>query len=116
MHEYSIVASVIAQVDEHAAKHEGALVTAVELRVGEWAGVDVALLETAWTLFREDTSCAEAALRIHVEPVRFTCRRCDAGIETGERLRCPCCGGPATLSAGDALVLERIELEVEDDV
>jgi Zn finger protein HypA/HybF involved in hydrogenase expression len=30
----------------------------------------------------------------------------------GERLRCPDCGLPAALRAGDEIVLERIEMEV----
>lgn len=116
MHEYSIVAALVAQVAEQVAKHDAASVSVVEVRVGELAGVEIPLLESAWTLFRDGTCCAGAALVIHGEPVRWTCRTCQAELAAGERLRCPHCGGSAMLSAGDALLLERIELEVEEDV
>jgi hydrogenase nickel incorporation protein HypA/HybF len=116
VHEYSIVAAVIAQVDEQVVKHDAASVTLVRIRVGDLAGVEVVLLERAWDLFKEGTSCADARLDIRGEPARWTCRACEAPIETGAPLRCPSCGGVARLAAGDSLVLERIELEVGEDV
>jgi hydrogenase nickel incorporation protein HypA/HybF len=116
VHEYSIVSALIGQVAEHAAKHEEAVVTIVEVRVGDLAGVEIPLLESAWTLFREGTPCATAALLIRREPARYACRACEAEVPAGARLRCPACGHPAALVSGDALLLERIEMEVEEDV
>lgn len=116
MHEYSIVAAVIAQVDEQVVKHGATEVTGVQIRVGELAGVDVVLLESAWDLFRHGTCCADARLGIHREAALWRCRACETPIASGTPLRCPSCGGVARLAAGDSLVLERIELEVGDDV
>lgn len=112
MHEYSIVSALITQVDDEARKHAEPRVLQVRIRVGELAGVDTTLLRTAWELFRESTICSRAELDVVNEPARWTCPTCDAAIEPGDVLRCPRCGVPARMIRGDALVLERIEMEV----
>lgn len=114
MHEYSIVSALLAQVDGELRKHAEPRVLGVRIRVGELAGVDSELLGTAWTLFREGTACAGAELEVVPEPATWRCPKCDGAIAPGERLRCTRCSVPARLSEGDALVLERIEMEVGD--
>lgn len=114
MHEYSIVGALVAQVEDEARKHAEPRVLGVRVRVGELAGVDTGLLRTAWELFRDGTCCADAALEVVPEPVRWDCPGCGDAIANGAVLRCPRCGLPARLCEGDALVLERIEMEVGD--
>ena len=114
MHEYSIVSALIGQVDDEARKHAEPRVLRVRIRVGELAGVEPTLLRTAWELFREGTSCARAELDVVDEATRWGCPTCDAAIAPGDVLRCPRCELPARLVRGDALVLERIEMEVGD--
>jgi len=46
--------------------------------------------------------------------VRWGCPACDTELAAGSALRCGDCGGPARLTAGDEIVLERIEMEVPD--
>lgn len=112
MHEYSIVSALIAQVDDAAHKHIEPSVLQVRIRVGTLAGVEPTLLRTAWELFREGTCCSRAELDVVQEPARWACPTCEAAIEPGDVLRCPHCGVPAHRIRGDALVLERIEMEV----
>lgn len=112
MHEYSIVSALLQQVESEAKRHPEALVLGIRVRVGELAGVDGDLLRTAWTLVREGTACASAELELASEPARWACPRCADALPSGSILRCPGCGLPARLEAGDALVLERIEMEV----
>jgi hydrogenase nickel incorporation protein HypA/HybF len=114
VHEYAIVGALVAQVQDEARKHADPRVTRVRIRVGALAGVDTVLLRTAWDLFREGTGCAEAVLEIVEEPVCWRCSACAAPIAPGAVLRCAACGAPARLERGDALVLERIEMEVGD--
>ena len=114
MHEYSIVSALVDQVEAEARRHAGALVRTVRVRVGELSGVDRELLGTAWSLFREGTLCADAEIELAGETARWVCPRCDDPIETGRALRCARCALPARLASGDALVLERIEMEVDD--
>lgn len=112
MHEWSLVQSLLARADEEARRHGATSVTRLEISIGELAGVEPALFDSAYELFRADTLCAGAALRIRHVPAEWACVRCDAPIARGEALRCPACDGAARLRAGDGIVLERMELEV----
>ena len=114
MHEYSIVSALVGQVEDAARLHVDPSILGVRVRVGELAGVDTTLLRTAWELFREGTCCAQAGLEIVAEPARWACPGCGEAIASGAVLRCPRCALPARLREGDALVLERIEMEVGD--
>lgn len=112
MHEYSIASSLLRMAEEHAAKRGADRVVAACVRVGELSGVEVELLETAWSLVRERSVCEGACLTIETVAARWVCRTCNRPIARGGLLACPACGGPARLEAGDELVLDRLEMEV----
>lgn len=67
MHEYSIVAALVDRVEQVVDDHPGAIVRRVHVQIGEYAGVELALLRTAYETFREHTVCESAELAI--EPV-----------------------------------------------
>lgn len=67
MHEYSIVSALVDRVEDVVAGHPGAIVRRVHVQIGEYAGVELALLRTAYETFRERTVCEAAELAI--EPV-----------------------------------------------
>lgn len=112
MHEYSIASSLLRLAEEHAHKHGAKRVVRLEICVGELAGVEVPLLETAWSLVRERSPCADASLAVRTLAARWECSRCGKALERGLTLRCERCAAPARLVEGDELVLERIEMEV----
>jgi hydrogenase nickel incorporation protein HypA/HybF len=112
MHEYSIVQELVDRVEAVARTRGACAVERLELSIGEVAGVDVGLLETAYDTYRPGTLCESATLQVRVVPVRWACRTCGGSIEKGRALGCTACGGLATLVQGDEIVLERIELEV----
>ena len=114
MHEYSIASALLDRVEVEVRRHAHAEVLCIRVRVGELSGVDGDLLRSAWSLAREGTACARADLELAGESARWVCPRCADGIEAGALLRCPRCAVPARLASGDALVLERIEMEVGD--
>ena len=62
---------------------------------------------------RPRTQANPAPAPVHA-PARWACPICETTIPNGEILVCPACGEPALLRAGDALILERVELEVRD--
>lgn len=64
MHEYSIVGALVDQVERVAIEYRGAIVRRVHVKIGEYAGVELALLRTAFETFREQTVCAQAELVI----------------------------------------------------
>jgi len=112
VHEYSIASSLLRLVEEHARKHEATRVVRIGLRVGELSGVEVDLLATAWSLVRERSLCDGVDLEVRAVPARWACGACGAQPEPGAVLACPDCGGRVGLTAGDDLVLDRIEMEV----
>jgi hydrogenase nickel incorporation protein HypA/HybF len=113
MHEYALVEALVRRVEEEARRREALAVRAVRVRVGELAGVDPALFRAAYETFRDGTVCAGAALALDEVPASWSCPRCGRGIARGAVLSCPECAEPARLDdGGDALTLERIEMEV----
>lgn len=111
MHEYSIVQSLVDSVASAVGSRE-ASVQRIDVAIGELAGVDCALLTTAFEVFRDGTLCEHATLTIDRIPARWECSRCGGEVTRGGFLRCALCNTPARLASGDEIVLQRIELEV----
>lgn len=112
MHEYSIVQALVERVEREAHARRAAAVHRLSVRIGELSGVDIGLLTTAFATFRDRTICEGAELAVESVPARWECPRCQDEVGTGSLLRCPRCGAPARLAAGDEIVLDRIEMEV----
>lgn len=113
MHEYSIASALLRQVEKAARPHPGAKVRRVRVAIGELAGVEVALLATAFTALRPETPCAEAELVIDARPARWACPVCNDVIRDGEALCCPSCATPARLDSGGEILLQGIDLEID---
>ncbi len=116
MHEYSLVQALLERVEEKARALHASTVHRITVRIGPLAGVEAVLFANAYEMCRAGTLCAAAELAISGEPVTWSCPSCGIELPAGERLVCPRCGSPARLASGDALVLERIELEVPEHV
>ncbi len=112
MHEYSIVAALMERVEAEAANRRATAVHHVRVRIGELAGVEPDLFETAFEMCREGGICAAADLEIVPAETHWACPACSSEIAQGEVLRCPECGLPAQLVGGHEILLERIEMEV----
>ena len=113
MHEYSLVEALVRRVEEEAQKRSATRVHRLSVRVGELAGVDAELFQTAYDTFRAGTICAEAALTVTRVAARWSCPKCAKPIPRGAILRCATCDAPARLDeGGDALTLDGIEMEV----
>lgn len=114
MHEYSIVASLVEQVEHQVQLHHATRVDRVHVDIGELAGVELELLATAYDTFREGTVCDGVPLEIHSVAAVWRCRGCGRTVPPGAILRCDSCQHPARLAQGDEIVLSRIEMEVSD--
>lgn len=112
MHEYSLVQAMFDRIDETARAHAAQRVRRVRVRVGQAAGVEIALFRTAYELCREGTMCAEAEMDIEEVPERWECPKGHGPLAPGTGLRCAECGSPARLTSGDEIILDRLELEV----
>ena len=112
MHEYSLAQALIEHAEREARARGALTVRRVVVRIGPLAGVEPELFEAAYVHVRAGTLCAGADLCITGEDVVWRCDVCGDRLPPGSALCCPGCGLPARLTGGDALVLERIEMEV----
>lgn len=116
MHEIELVRSLLSKAEAEVDAHGASAVRGVFLRVGSMSGVDVELLLAAYRRCRPSTFCEGADLTVEVVQAHWVCPVCgDLGGPAGSHLACPVCGDPLRLTAGDELVLERLELEVADE-
>ena len=111
MHEYSIVQALLERIEHEARAHHASRVHRVQVSIGELAGVEVELLQTAFDTIRRRTICDTSQLDVNRIAARWECRRCHAPIAPGAPLTCTACGSPAHLAAGDEIILDRIEME-----
>jgi len=116
MHEYSLARSLIENVEREARARGALRVHRVVVRIGPLAGVEPDLLATAFGHLRDRTLCDGATLVLAGEDVVWRCDACGQSLTPGAVLCCPGCGLPARLAGGDALLLERIEMEVPSHV
>ena len=112
MHEYAVVRALMDRVEQEARARRALRVHRVQVRLGEAAGVDGALLATAFRTYREAEGGAVPELAIVPVPARWACTGCGREVSRGEVLQCAACGLPARLTEGDEILLERIEMEV----
>jgi hydrogenase nickel incorporation protein HypA/HybF len=112
MHEYSIVQALLERVSAEARARRATSVHRLSIRIGELSGVEPELLAAAYATFRERTICAHAELELQMIAARWECSGCGRVISRGERLTCATCATPARLTAGDEIMLDRIEMEV----
>jgi hydrogenase nickel incorporation protein HypA/HybF len=114
MHEYSLVQDLLEQVAAQARARGATRVKRISVGMGELAGVDPELFATAFETFRSAGCCGEAELTVRRVEALWVCGGCNRPFERGAVLRCPGCGAPGRLAAGEELILERIELEVPE--
>lgn len=114
MHEVSLIEALFDQADRAIAPHHPGDVRRVTLRVGALSGVEPELLRAAFEGCRGDRGYLRASLLLRDEPAAWRCEACGEALGEALPLACARCGGDARLAQGDALILERLELEVPD--
>jgi hydrogenase nickel incorporation protein HypA/HybF len=115
MHEFSLMQSVLEQVDT-AAKEAGAQrVTVVRLIIGDMAEVVEDAMEFAFEALTPDTLSAGAQLVITTVKPRSRCTVCEHEFEHDRHhWSCPSCDSLATeLLAGRELYIDSVEVDID---
>ena len=114
MHELSLAATIADIVDRHA---HGRRVTRVDVAIGHLRQAAPAALSFGFQLVSTGTSLEGAKLAIRQVPVRGCCRRCGEEVEPETwPLACPRCASfDLTISGGEELCVEAIEVEDDAD-
>ncbi|WP_144208021.1 hydrogenase maturation nickel metallochaperone HypA [Shewanella donghaensis] len=112
MHEYSIVTSLIEQIEQLARDNNANEIIKVKIKVGVLSGVEPQLLATAFETFKLDGICHNAELDMNIQPLVIHCRHCDTETELTERnIVCPTCHGTDThVMDGEQMMLMQLEM------
>jgi len=112
MHEFSVCAALMQQVERVAQEHGADRVERIVLRLGPLSGIEAPLLERAWPLVASGTLAEAAELVIEPAPVKVECTQCGRVSEVPpNRLLCAGCGDYRTrLVSGDEMLLATLEL------
>jgi hydrogenase nickel incorporation protein HypA/HybF len=115
MHELSIALSIVELAEEESARHGGAHVTAVHLKLGALSGVVKEALLSAYEMACEDTPLKGSRLVVEEVPVVVFCPACQVQrpLESIQSFCCVECGTP-TSEIVQGKELEVVALEIEE--
>lgn len=117
MHELSLCEDLLRQVTALAQQHQAKAVALIRVQIGQLAGVEPLLLESAYSIARLGTVAEQAELLTELVPPVVFCHACGQESEASPSdLRCPACQSLETrVVKGEELILARVELMVEDE-
>ena len=113
MHEYSIVQSLMEQVETLAKENDAKKVLKVIVKIGVMSGVEPHLLEIAFNTFKEKTVCDSAEFIMNIQPLTVLCKECQAESEL-EKIHycCPMCSSlDVKVIDGEDMFLMSLEME-----
>src|SRR5512140_2302069 len=116
MHEDSLVRSLWERVSAEAQIYDASKVVRVDVQLGELSGIDAHRFAAEFDLAPRPAECKSATLDLHLTPALWECRECRRPFSRGEALRCEECGLPAQLVRGEERLLNRLEMEVPDEL
>jgi len=113
MHEYSIVQSLLNQIEDVAKENEATKVTKIVTKIGVMSGVEPHLLEIAFNTFKEKTICDGAEFIMKIQPITIRCNSCQTKSELDEvHYCCPECESvDVEVIDGEDMFLMSLEME-----
>lgn len=112
MHEMSLAESILKIAQEVAAENQAKKISAIGLKLGEMAGVEVDALNFSFDILKKNTIAENSALKINRVPIQAQCNKCGK-IFTVESYNffCPECDGILILKSGCELLVEFVDCE-----
>lgn len=112
MHELAICQEMLLLVENVAMERGAARVDRIVVIIGPLSGVEIPLLQRAFSVARARTPAADAALEVETSDIRISCRSCGATSgAVANNLTCGHCGDwRVDLQQGDEMLLKTVEL------
>ena len=111
MHELSIASYLLEAVEEQAQQAGAARIVAINLVIGERAGVVDDSLRFSFELLAQDTLAEGACINVRRTLMRFHCAACADDYTPREGFRCPRCGASGQIvDDASKLMIESIEI------
>ena len=116
MHELSIAAYLLEAVNEQAQQIQARRVLAINLVIGERAGVVEESLRFSFELLAAGTLAENAQIAIRKTPMRFHCAACgDDYTPAQNSFRCPRCTTIGqVIDDGSQMLIESIEIDTDN--
>lgn len=117
MHEFSIAAHIVTQLEALAAEHGMGRITALTVAAGEMRQIVPDALATAFEAAAGGTAAAGADLVLETVPVVVACRSCGRRYRPADgNYVCGSCGAAdVTVAEGNELVIRTVEFEEAGD-
>ena len=117
MHEYSLVQSLLDQVDSIRSAQGADRVVSVHVSIGTFSGVEPELFRAAFEVLVDVSAARGARLEMTTTPLESRCDQCQHPFAVNRfHFRCPVCGErDVTVTRGEDLVLETVVLEQIDE-
>lgn len=94
MHEFSLAIEIVEIVKESAIKANKAIVTSIEIEIGELSGVEETALRTALESLTEDSVMQGAEIKTTHPKGKARCNACQTEFELNDMFSlCPECNG-----------------------
>lgn len=115
MHEYSIVQTLMEQVETLAKENSSDKVTKVVVKIGKMSGVEPHLLQIAFDTFKEKSVCERALFEINIQPLVILCKSCSTQSELKViHYCCPHCKSiDVEVVDGEDMYLMSVEMEAQ---
>ena len=116
MHEFSLVHTLLEQVDTLRREQKTGRLVSIRVSVGEFSGVEPELFREAYKMLIEETPMRGAELQMTCEPLRARCQKCGYDFAVDRfRFECPKCNSrDVAMVSGEGLILQSITMEQEE--
>lgn len=112
MHEAALAESILKIAFDTAEKNHAKKISAVGLKLGDMAGVEIEALNLSFKVFSKDTMAEGAELKINRVPISAKCNKCGKIFEVSRyNFFCPECEGILILQSGRELLVEFVDCE-----
>jgi len=113
VHEYSVVIALIEQCEKYVKENSALKVVALDVKIGQYSGVEPELFSRAFEVFKEKTVCDGAQMKLQIQPLVIQCHQCQT-IETLKEAHyvCPSCNSSEiSVLEGEELLLMSLEMQ-----
>ena len=112
MHEAALAESILKIAFDTAEKNSAKKISAVGLKLGDMAGVEIEALNLSFKILTKNTIAEGAELKINRVPIRATCNKCGKSFEVSHyNFFCPECDGILILQSGRELLVEFVDCD-----
>lgn len=117
MHERTLVAALVRQIERIAAEHDSKRVTAVTVSVGEFSGVEPDLLHDAFTELTAATVAQDSEFTLNRVALEAQCEGCGAQFAVRKFcFECPACQSRRVVAVrGEDFILDTVTMEHDDE-